>query len=180
MAEYKHVGRRRALVVCGFALLVAAVAPGLGRSANGSGTSASAYERSVVAAMNDVRVSHGLRPLKLDASLNAAARQHTFEMLNVGYFEHESANGGAFSTRIARFYKAGAGTWQVGENLLWGTNSVDVARAVQMWMESPGHRRNILSPSWRDVGVSAVNSATSTGEYGGGPVTIITVDFGVR
>jgi uncharacterized protein YkwD len=180
MAEYKHVGRRTALVLCGFALLVAAIAPGLGRSATGSGASASAYERSVVAAMNDVRVGHGLRPLKLDASLTAAARQHTFEMLNVGYFEHESANGGAFSKRIARFYTAGAGSWEVGENLLWGSPSVDATRAVQIWMESPGHRRNILSRSWRDVGVAAVNSATSTGEYGGGPVTIITVDFGVR
>src|SRR5262249_3498434 len=125
MAEYRNVGRRTALVVCGFALLVVALVPGLGRSATGSGTSVSASERSVVAAMNDVRAGYGLRPLRIDTSLTAAARQHTFEMLNVGYFEHESANGGAFSTRIARFYKAGTGGWQVGENILWGSPSID-------------------------------------------------------
>jgi uncharacterized protein YkwD len=55
-----------------------------------------------------------------------------------------------------------------------------VKKAVELWLGSHDHRQNILSPTWREIGVAAVHASTSTGEYGGGPVTIITTDFGVR
>ena len=47
-------------------------------------------------------------------------------------------------------------------------------------MESPAHRANILTPRWREVGLSAVNVAAAPGVYGGRDVMIITTDFGVR
>ena len=47
-------------------------------------------------------------------------------------------------------------------------------------MHSPEHRRNILDPSWRQIGIGAVHSQTATGTFGDQPVTIITTDFGYR
>ena len=50
----------------------------------------------------------------------------------------------------------------------------------QLWMKSPAHRANILTPRWREVGLSAVTVAGAPGVYGGRDVVIITSDFGVR
>jgi uncharacterized protein YkwD len=180
MADDKHVGSRTALLACGLALLLAGLAPGRAHPASGSRVSATALESGIFRALNDVRAEHGLRPLRVSTALTAAARQHTFEMLDDGYFEHESANGAPFWKRVERYYPQGAGSWDVGENLMWSSASLRASRAVEIWMESPGHRENILSPAWREIGVAAVHSGTSTGSYGGGPVTIITADFGVR
>jgi uncharacterized protein YkwD len=180
MAEYKDVGRRTALVVCCVALLVAAVVPAAVHSATGARATETALESSVLAELNGIRQRNGLRPLKLNNALTAAARQHTFEMLDAGYFEHDSANGQPFWVRVAKLYPQGKGYWMVGENLLWCASTLDADVAIETWMNSAGHRKNILSPKWREIGIAAVYSGTSTGMYGGGPVTIITTDFGVR
>ena len=47
-------------------------------------------------------------------------------------------------------------------------------------MASPEHRANILSPRWREIGVSATHFDSAPGTYGGSAVTIITTDFGAR
>ena len=137
-------------------------------------------ESGILTELNAVRAAHGLRPLRLSSHLNAAARQHTFEMLDDGYFEHESVDGSPFWKRVERYYPQGANFWEVGENLIYCSPTLRAKKAVELWMDSPGHRANILSKTWREVGVAAVHSSTSTGEYGGGAVTIITADFGVR
>ena len=128
-----------------------------------------------------MRAANGLRPLSLSPQLAAAARQHTSEMLAKGYFAHESFGGGPFSERLQRFYAPGrSGRWSVGENLLWSSPDVQAKRAVELWMASPGHRENILAPAWREIGIAAIHANTSVGAFGGGAVTVITTDFGVR
>jgi uncharacterized protein YkwD len=180
MADDMHVGRRTALVGCVVALLVAAVAPSVADAASGSRTTSSVLETGILGELNDIRVAHGLRPLRRSTALTAAAQQHTVEMIEDGYFEHESANGSPFWQRVERYYPQGANAWEVGENLIWCSPTLRAKRAVELWMDSPGHRANILSPKWREIGIAAVHSSTSTGEYGGGAVTVITTDFGVR
>jgi len=49
-----------------------------------------------------------------------------------------------------------------------------------MWVNSPEHRKILLTGRWREVGLSAVHVATAPGAYGGREVTIVTADFGVR
>jgi uncharacterized protein YkwD len=49
-----------------------------------------------------------------------------------------------------------------------------------MWMASPEHRRNVLDPMWRDVGISALHAPVAPGIFAGGPVTVVTADFGRR
>jgi uncharacterized protein YkwD len=131
--------------------------------------------------VNALRVQHGLSRLRLSVSLTAAATGHSVQMARLGYFSHNSANGGSFSQRIARFYPArGYYRWTVGENLLWGSPDVGAARALKLWLASPPHRANLLSPDWREIGLSAVHAPHAAGVYGGGPATIVTADFGAR
>jgi uncharacterized protein YkwD len=135
----------------------------------------------VLQQLNRIRVEHGLVPLRLSRALGAAAAQHSREMSVDGYFEHASHDGTAFWQRIEHWYGAGGyGFWSVGENLLWSSPDVDPAAALQLWMNSPEHRANILAPRWREIGVAAVHVATAPGAYRGLQVTIITTDFGVR
>jgi uncharacterized protein YkwD len=47
-------------------------------------------------------------------------------------------------------------------------------------MGSPGHRENLLSQRWREIGISAVHASSAPGVYGGQEVTIVTADFGLR
>jgi uncharacterized protein YkwD len=140
-----------------------------------------ALESSVVSRMNVLRRAQGLRPLRLNRRLRAAAVFHSKDMGRRGYFEHDSLVGTPFWRRIERFYPSrGFRSWTVGENLLWGSDTYDATFAVREWMNSPPHRKNILSRGWREVGIGAVFFGRAPGEYAGRPVTIVTADFGSR
>jgi uncharacterized protein YkwD len=167
-----------ALVAVLTALAVPAVASPAGSP---SATEVAALDSGVLQQLNQIRVLHRLAPLRLSAPLYASAAQHTLEMGQKGYFEHESADGTLFWKRIAHWYGSnGFGYWSVGENLLWSSPDVDPTQAMQLWMNSPDHRANILNPRWREIGISAVHFASAAGVYDGRAVTIITTDFGVR
>jgi uncharacterized protein YkwD len=138
-------------------------------------------EQGVLANVNALRRQHRLAPLRLSSALAAAARQHSTEMASQGYFSHSSANGSSFDRRIARFYPVGHRRyWSVGENLLWSSPDVDAAGALNMWFNSPEHRKIMLTARWREIGLSAVHLSSAPGTYGGREVTIVTADFGVR
>jgi uncharacterized protein YkwD len=49
-----------------------------------------------------------------------------------------------------------------------------------MWLANRAHRRNVLSPLWREIGVAAVYSPNAPGDFGDAEVTLVTADFGVR
>jgi len=162
----------------GLAVVVAPV--GTPASAQPQGTLA-ALDEGVLQQLNAIRVAHGLVPLKLSAALTASATQHTEEMGTDGYFEHASADGTLFWKRIEHWYpEASYGYWSVGENLLWSSPDVNAPAALQLWMNSPEHRANILAARWREIGISAIHFDAAGGTYKGMPVTIITTDFGVR
>lgn len=138
-------------------------------------------ETTVIGRINAIRRSRGLRPLRSNSRLAAAADFHSRDMARKGYFEHDSANGTAFWRRIERFYPSrGFNSWTVGENLLWATDRYGAAFAVREWMNSPPHRENILSRDWHEIGIGAVFVASAPGDYHGRSVTIVTADFGSR
>jgi uncharacterized protein YkwD len=135
----------------------------------------------LVAQVNALRLAHGLPPLRVSPSLRAAANVHSTQMARLGYFSHDSANGGSFSSRIATFYPArGYRSWTVGENLLWASPDVGALRALKLWLASPPHRANLLNPRWREIGLVAVHARSAPGVYGNAPTTIVTADFGTR
>ena len=143
-------------------------------------TSLQALDAGVLVQLNAIRTAHGLVPLKLNAALTAAADGHSAQMLDDGYFAHESADGSPFWKRLAAYSSLSHGSWSVGENLLWSSPDVDASRALDLWMHSPEHKANILAPRWREIGISAVHVSSAPGTYRGLPVTIITTDFGAR
>ncbi len=163
------------------AALTAAVAPTAFSSRTSQHVALTSLESGVLFELNTIRRQHGLVPLHLNVRLTEAAEQHSREMGADGYFEHESVDGTAFWKRIGRWYASGGyGYWSVGENLLWSSPGVDPKGALELWMNSPEHRENILTARWREIGVSAIHVAAAGGTYKGLPVTIITTDFGVR
>jgi uncharacterized protein YkwD len=139
-----------------------------------------ALESQLARQINAVRRAHGLRPLGVSSGLSSAAAEHTREMGADGYFAHESYDSTPFWKRIARWYPSRGRTWSVGENLLYDSGDLTAQSGVRLWMNSPPHRENLLSKTWREIGISAIHFNAAPGEYRGGPVTIVTADFGAR
>jgi uncharacterized protein YkwD len=171
---------RAVLLLCAFSLTAFAATSAGARERSTGMTALNELERAVLVEINAVRRRHGLAALRADAMLRAAADAHSKSMATRGFFAHESADGSSFSKRVARYYPRGRGSWSAGENLLWSSPSVDAAGSVRTWMNSPPHRGNLLTPRWREIGLSAVHVAAGPGVFGGAPVTILTADFGRR
>jgi len=141
----------------------------------------SPLERSVLTDINVFRVAHHLTALQLSTPLTSAAIAHTQEMATQGYFAHESANGELFWKRIQTYYPSTPWVyWSVGENLLWSSPDVGAAQALQLWLNSPEHRANLMNPHWREIGIAAVHANAAPGVFHGLDVTIVTTDFGTR
>ena len=145
-------------------------------------TPASVSKRTIVRAtlctINSQRWDAGLGPLKLNRKLSKAARRHARDMDQRNYFSHDSLGGGSFVDRIrSAGYLNGARSWTVGENLAWGTHGSSAPRTItRMWMNSPGHRANILSPSFREIGIGVAYGAPVAGA--GTPAATYATDFG--
>jgi uncharacterized protein YkwD len=174
--------RRGLTAVWLLAALVLLAMPAVALSARGGTRTAEAsLDAGVLDQLNAIRLAHGLVPLTANRRLAAAATQHTQEMAADGYFAHNSVDGTAFWRRIGHWYSSARyGYWSVGENLLWSSPDVGAAGALRLWMQSPEHRANILTPRWREIGIASVHVATAPGVYGSRPVTIVATDFGVR
>ena len=95
-------------------------------------------------------------------------------MIEKDYFSHDSANGQDFSVRVKRF---GYDWRTVGENIAWGSGSLgSPENRFEGWMNSPGHKANILDGSFREVGIGA-----ATGPYDRySNATMWTADFGAH
>lgn len=133
------------LISLGFALLFCTIA-----KAQPTTAFHSAAESRTVVLINQIRVAHGLHPLSIDPKLAAAAREHSGNMLARGYFDHDGPDG-TFEARVPRFVGQ---RYMLAENIAYGTGSYAKASGiVSMWMHSAGHRRVILTPSLRRIGV---------------------------
>ena len=171
----------RLIVVAAVALAaLASVAPA-GSSATQQGMrDEAALERPLLGAINALRAKHGLPRLRYSQTLARAANFHSTSMGRLGYFSHTSRDGTAFDRRVQRFYRPGPGRWSIGENLLWASPTVTPAEAIQMWLDSPSHRRILLTRGWREVGIGAVRVNAAPGMFAGMEVVIVTADFGSR
>lgn len=118
-------------------------------------TSRSTMKTGIVASVNDIRADHGCRPLKVATKLTKSAQRHADDMARTRYFSHTSADGRSW---VKRQRAAG---WKNpgGENIARG---YDDPRSVMIaWMNSPGHRRNILNCKFRHIGIGY----NANGEY---------------
>ncbi|MHC4661211.1 MAG: PKD domain-containing protein, partial [Planctomycetota bacterium] len=124
-------------------------------------------EENVVILTNRERAGQGLPPLKMCALLNAAAEAHSIDMRDNNFFDHTGSDGSSPWDRMNRegYYMTAA-----AENIAVGYTTPEAA--VQGWMESEGHRANILNGELREIGVGYAQGG-SWGHYW-------TQDFGTR
>ncbi len=174
---------RIAILALASALTLSVFAAGAGAASKPARTLAAAnqLESQVLVELNKIRRQHNLAPLRLSKPLSTAADTHSRAMGTHGFFAHDSRDGSEFWKRVQRYYgPKGYRTWSVGENLLWSSGGLTASAALELWMGSPGHRKNILTAQWREIGLSALSVRSAPGVYGGRDVVIITSDFGVR
>jgi uncharacterized protein YkwD len=119
--------------------------------------------------LNAERTSRGLVALTANAKLAQAARAHADDMVAKQYFGHESPSGSTPTQRIrAAGYIPDEAAWTVGENLAWGSGALATPAAiVRAWMNSPGHRDNLLKPAYREIGLAVVAGVPRAGITGG-------------
>lgn len=132
--------------------------------ANAATASPTSVESQIIKLTNKQRTANGCRALRTDRKLVYAARAHSKDMAAKNYFSHTSPDGRTFVTRAKQAgYKSPS-----AENIAWGYRSAQVV--VTGWMNSPGHRKNILTCSSKAVGVGMATKADGTPYY--------TQDFG--
>lgn len=112
------------------------------------------YEK-IIEATNQERIKYGLKPLSEKGTLNSSALFKAYDMDNLQYFEHESPSGKNISDLAEQF---GYEYITIGENLAMG-NFESEAAMVEAWMNSPGHRANILNPKYTQIGIGLVPGA---------------------
>jgi uncharacterized protein YkwD len=123
----------------------------------------------VLVLLNQIRQQHGLSALSASAPLRSAARAHSADMLERGYFDHDS-RGETWEERIARYLKSPL----IGENIamVQGPNG-SASGIVGQWMRSGPHRAIILN-----AGLHRVGLGLALGVFNGTPGAVMaTADF---
>jgi len=109
----------------------------------------SAEEKQVLALLNAARVVAGLKPLRVHPALQAAAHKHAEDMSRQGYMAHAGKDG---SSPFDRMEREGYKGWRgAAENVAAGQRSP--AEVMASWTKSPGHHRNMMDGSYREVGI---------------------------
>lgn len=133
-----------------------------------------AREKETFLLHNEERQQRNSKPFCVHPKLQRAARAHSEDMIRRDYFSHNTEGGGTFSQRLKRFGYKGSPT---AENIAWGAGPHGEPKSrMNAWMDSTGHRSNILDNRFREIGIGI-----RTGTYEGYEGAIMyTVDFGIR
>jgi uncharacterized YkwD family protein len=115
-------------------------------------SSLSAYEQKVVDLTNQERAKNGLPALKVDGTLGKMAHEKSRDMSANGYFSHTSPT---YGSPFDMMKKYGIAYRYAGENIAMGQRTPE--EVVKAWMNSEGHRKNILSPNYNYIGVGYVS-----------------------
>lgn len=122
-----------------------------------SSQSESEFEQEVLRLTNEVRAENGLEPVEADSSLQSVADAKSQDMIENDYFAHESPTYGSPFEMMQEF---GVSYDGAGENIAAGQNTPQ--DVVDAWMDSPGHRDNILNPDFTHIAIGYEEG----GEYG--------------
>ena len=128
----------------------------------------------VICLLNAERAKLGLVPLRQQPLLELAAQRHSDDMVRRRFYEHETPDGVDPQMRMTA---VGYSPPWTGENLYTGTGTeATPVRALKGWMESPGHRENILRPEFTEIGVGIAYESPKPGITD--PGAVYTTNFG--
>jgi len=132
-----------------------------------------------VCLVNAEREARGLPALAQDRRLARSATGHAGDMVQRGYFAHESPDGiGLYERLVASGYLTGYGLLAGAEDIGWGEGVLATPRAiVDAWMSSDGHRAVVLSRRLREIGIGV---AIGSPRAATGPSATYAADFGAR
>lgn len=128
--------------------------------ANKPQTENTSYAQEVLRLVNAERTKNGLKALTLDASLSKVAQGHSDDMAKNNYFSHTSLSG---KSPFDRIKNAGISYKTAGENIAAGQKTP--AQVVSGWMNSEGHRKNILNGSFTKMGLGYATSNSGYKTY---------------
>lgn len=131
----------------------ALIYPGQSITIPGSDSSVTNYENEVIRLVNEIRVKNGLKALTADWELSRVARYKSQDMKDNRYFSHTSPVYGSPFDMIRSF---GIAYRSAGENIAKGQSTPQAV--VNAWMNSSGHRANILNSSYTRIGVGYVKN----------------------
>lgn len=149
------------------------------RACNGKDVYLRPTEKRTLQLHNRARASRDLPRLCIQQQLQRAARKHSADMIRHDYFSHTSKDGTTFSQRVRRegYTAKGMSVYRIGENIGGGSGSYGSPRSRhKAWMNSEGHRKNILKKGFRQVGIGVANGKYKSHEG----YRMYTVDFGFR
>lgn len=122
------------------------------------------------------------KPLAASAALDVPAQRYAQQMVGERFFDHVSPAGTTVLTRVkslSNYITKRTALRAVGENLAWGCSALATpVQIVKSWMNSPGHRRNILDRRFRDIGIGAAAGAPE--DVGDSPAGTYSTVFGRR
>jgi uncharacterized protein YkwD len=116
------------------------------------------FTQQVVELTNNFRAKNGLAPLTLNSKLSEAAQTHSQNMAVQDFFSHTGKDGSSAGDRVS---KTGYDWRTVAENIAAGQRTP--AEVVQAWIDSPGHRENMLNTTIKEIGVGYFFLADDTG-----------------
>ena len=114
----------------------------------------SEYAAEVVRLVNEERAKHGLNPLKTDSVVQTGAQIRAQEIVST--FSHDRPNGSSCFTALQQ---VGASYSSAGENIAYGQKTP--AEVVNAWMNSPGHRANILNSGYTTIGIGVYKTGNT-------------------
>ncbi|MDD4779273.1 MAG: CAP domain-containing protein [Tissierellia bacterium] len=127
------------------------------KTTNNTKASNLSYEKKVVQLVNIEREKNGLQPLSLDSAISNVARTKSKDMADNNYFAHQSPTYGSAGDMLKQF---GINWIAWGENIASGQDTPE--EVVNAWMNSEGHRANILSSNFTKIGVGYVTNSNGT------------------
>ena len=136
-------------------------------------------EKRTLALHNRIRRNHNLKPFCVHPKLQRAARAHSKDMIRRDYFSHNTKGKYTFERRLKRFGYTSRGYkyYTIGENIAGGNSRGGrPAHTMRRWMQSSGHRRNVLNGKFREIGIGTYTGTYK--RYKGW--TMYTADFGTR
>jgi uncharacterized protein YkwD len=188
---YRHCGTVCIVFLLSLALVVSALT--LPKAHAGSSTQvylplvtgASSPEAQVLALTNQQRRLNGCKvDLTMSAQLTAAAYAHSRDMALNDYFSH---TGSDQSTMITRIASTGYNYSMIAENIAAGSSNATPQQVVSAWMNSPGHRANILNCNLHEIGVGYYYQADDQPNVDTGDPSVVgpffyywTEDFGTQ